>query len=213
MLEVHSHLIDVLHPSVLLPSIKVPVNISMHDRDRNVLSFSNCQDLVFLSLRYFDTLFSGFVSSTIIDRTKDRLVIETDLLSSSSCRIASSARSSKRYGENGLSDKEDLWERPYPDEKKKGVAKRNAILWWPSRKNQSQIKSGFLFVAPFFFPECKFSFWKIDIFREHRVNKAWKEKFVKRHLTWINWSLKWVKVNLKQLFRKVRRTVQRSLSC
>ena len=49
MLEVHSHLIDVLHPSVLLPSIKVPVNISMHDRDRNVLSFSNCQDLVFLS--------------------------------------------------------------------------------------------------------------------------------------------------------------------
>ena len=108
MLEVHSHLIDVLHPSVLLPSIKVPVNISMHDRDRNVLSFSNCQDLVFLSLRYFDTLFSGFVSSTIIDRTKDRLVIETDLLSSSSCRIASSARSSKRYGENGLSDKEDL---------------------------------------------------------------------------------------------------------
>ena len=91
MLEVHSHLIDVLHPSVLLPSIKVPVNISMHDRDRNVLSFSNCQDLVFLSLRYFDTLFSGFVSSTIIDRTKDRLVIETDLLSSSSCRIASSA--------------------------------------------------------------------------------------------------------------------------
>ena len=106
MLEVHSHLIDVLHPSVLLPSIKVPVNISMHDRDRNVSSFSNCQDklsipisaTICIQLAHFRSWFC-IIASQILPI--DRLVIETDLLSS-----ASEERSSKRYGENGLSDRE-----------------------------------------------------------------------------------------------------------